>query len=785
MGIVLARIRGVDLIWVDRVGAVLLAAAGILDAASQPHRSLGVVAVVALIGLTGSVAARRSHPVGATLVAVSALIVFEAVSSYGGDGSVEVAAIALNFYTLGRHSQRGVSRGELAGLFAYWLAGAAVASYAPPGGTVGKVLGPWAFAGVLPFAVGWTLERRRALTRELAAGAALLREQQEVGARRAAAEERNRMARELHDVVAHCLSVMVVQTGAAGRIVSQDADAARDALRVVERTGREALVELRRIVGVLRRETDEVSDLAAPGLGRIDALIDRARAAGLPVELHVSGATRELSPGVDLVAYRVVQEALTNALKHAAAARASVCVVVGERDVELTVSDTGRGVDDPEVDGAGYGLRGMAERVALYGGELRAGPRPAGGFEVAARIPLHAAASGPASPTPSIRGTVEPSVGLRWPWLDPALAISSLVAFEVTVLSASDRRGPLWLNVALALGLALATLGRRRSPLLFLVVVAALGTVMNTYLTELKNLPLIGAYFALVPAYTVAAWAEQREAVAGLALLLGGAAASELTTQRGRAGDFIGAAFTVIAAWAAGRALRSYRRLTTELARTSARLDAEVGDRTRLAVAGERSRIARQLHAAVAGHVAAMVVQADAALRLIAEDPDGFRHAMDAIERTGRAALSEMRRILGVLRHDEDRDRRSPQPGIDQIYILIERARAHGRSIELTVNGDAETIAPGVELALYRILESALARATRRDGGAITVNLVFGERELGLRLTAQCAEPNGWPTDTMRERLALCDGRVDRDPVVDGDWTFSARVPRLEPEAFG
>ncbi len=787
MRTLVARITAVDLVWVDRGVAALFAAGAIADAASRPNRSLGVVAVGALIAMMGSVAWRRSRPAAATFVAVSALIVFETASRYDGDGSFEVAAIALNFYTLSRASQPGISRRELAGLFVYWLVGAAVASYVPHGGTVGKVVGGWAFAGVLPFAVGWTLEQRRALTRELRAGADLLREEQEVRARRAAVEERNRMARELHDVVAHCLSVMVVQTSAAGRIAARDAEAARGALREVERAGREALVELRRIVGVLRRESEDISDFAAPGLGRVEDLIEHTRAAGLCVELHVEGATWNLSPGVDLLGYRVVQEALTNALKHAGPARANVSVIVSERELELTVSDTGIGASDTDADAtaSGYGLRGMSERVELYGGELRAGPAAVGGYEVAARIPLDGVGPQPATlgaPARAQHVTAEPRAGLRWPWLDPALAVISLVAFEITVLGVGHRRGPLWLNLALAAALAVAALARRRSPLLFLVVVAVLGGVMNTYLIQLKDLPLVGAYFLLVPTYTIAAWAEQREAVSGLALLLGGAATSELITQRGKAGDFVGAVFTVIAAWTAGRAIRSYRKLSSELARTSARLAAEREDRARLAVAGERSRIARQLHAAVAGHVAAMVVQVDAALSLLEREPDQSRLAMEAVEDIGREALAEMRRILGVLRHNEDAGERSPQPGLDHVYALIERSRAQGQSVELTVDGEAGTLAPGVELGLYRILESALQSASQR--AAIAVGLCFGEHELELRLTAGCAGPNRWPTDTMRERLALCGGRVDPESVVDGGWRFTARVPRLAGEAL-
>ena len=180
---------------------------------------------------------------------------------------------------------------------------------------------------------------------------------------------------------------------------------------------------------------------------------------------------------------------------------------------------------------------------------------------------------------------------------------------------------------------------------------------MNAFLTTLDHSPLLAAYFLLVPAYTVAAWLARRQAVLALAFLLGSTAISELIAHHQPLGNLAGAAFTISAAWAAGRAIRARRALTSELQRTSARLTAEREDRAQLAVAGERSRIASELHAIVARSVAAMVVQAEGARSLLAEDPERADVAMGAIEDTGRQTLAEMRRILGVLRHGDDRGR--------------------------------------------------------------------------------------------------------------------------------
>ena len=407
---------------------------------------------------------------------------------------------------------------------------------------------------------------------------------------------------------------------------------------------------------------------------------------------------------------------------------------------------------------------------------MQAGPRSGGGFDVTARIPLDQNMPARSSANLQLRKTIT-ETRLRWPWLDPVLAGIVLVVLEAAVLGAHHRRGPLALNVLAVAAIAFVAVWRRRFPLAFLIVVGAVGSVMNRYLIDFNNSPLIGAYFVLVPPYTIAAWARDREAFAGLAVFIGGAAVSQLTTQRGKAGDFAGAALTVCAAWAAGRAMRSYRRLTADLQRTNARLALESEDRARLTVAGERSRIARELHAAVAQSVAAMVVQAEAALRLVGHDPAQADMAMSTIEATGRDALSEMRRILGVLRHGEDSGARAPQPGVDQIYTLIQQARDRGQEVELSVAGELGTLAVGVELGLYRILEGALQSADKHAGGPVGVSLRFDDEQLEVELTAPGKGPGVWPTDAMRARVVLCGGHVG---PVNGDdgWRFNAWLPR-------
>jgi signal transduction histidine kinase len=213
-------------------------------------------------------------------------------------------------------------------------------------------------------------------------------------ASRAVAEERARIARELHDVVGHSVSVMTVQASAVRRRLHPDQTVERDALETVESVGREALAEMRRMVAVLRSGDEEApSDRQPPpGLGQIERLADKFREAGLPVSVSVTGASRELAPGLDLTAYRIVQEGLTNTLRHAAGPRgAEVAIAYTQGSLELAVRDDGTAAAPFEDEADGHGLLGMRERVAVYGGSLVAGPRPEGGFELLASLPLEPA----------------------------------------------------------------------------------------------------------------------------------------------------------------------------------------------------------------------------------------------------------------------------------------------------------------------------------------------------------------------------------------------------------
>ncbi len=257
-------------------------------------------------------------------------------------------------------------------------------------GAPGDLVSGLAWVAIVPVGIpalaGRVLRSRNALNRRLDEQA---REIERNRAEREAAAvlgERTRIARELHDVVAHDVSVMLVQAAAAKRTVPADPERARAAIAAVEETGREALGELRRLLGVLRRGDEELALAPQPSLERIGSLVARMRATGLPVELEVAGEPVHLPPGVDAAAFRIVQEALVNVVRHAAATRALVRVDYEPEAVELVVSDDGVGGDGPIHDGRG--LVNLRERVALYGGELRADRRRPRGFELRARLPI-------------------------------------------------------------------------------------------------------------------------------------------------------------------------------------------------------------------------------------------------------------------------------------------------------------------------------------------------------------------------------------------------------------
>ncbi|MGN6430312.1 MAG: sensor histidine kinase [Gaiellaceae bacterium] len=265
------------------------------------------------------------------------------------------------------------------------LSGAAIVVYHDPSHSA-----PEFFFVPLLFSIGWlagyALQERAEQAEAAEQRASLAEREREAAARIAVAEERARIARELHDIVAHAVSVMVLQIGAVRHKLPDELGEDREALQGVEQAGRTALAEMRQLLSAMRRDGDSPELVPQPGLEHVESLLGEVRRAGLPVELHVEGEPPPVPRAVDLSAYRIVQEGLTNALKHAHATRADVNVRYRADALELEVRDNGVGAG--ESDGLGHGLVGMRERVKIYGGEMTAGTANGRGFVLNARLPL-------------------------------------------------------------------------------------------------------------------------------------------------------------------------------------------------------------------------------------------------------------------------------------------------------------------------------------------------------------------------------------------------------------
>ena len=367
--------RRTDPVLIDRaLVAVLLvvAEAELLVSTSGAERLLAALVAVAL---AAPLLVRRRHPLpagAAVLVAVAAQSILLDLDGFSLCATLSIVCAA---YAIGAHAER---RASVGGLLAFALGAGVHAAVFHPDAVGAALLGGVA----VPWAIGRIVRGNRRLTRELRDEAAQLEAGRARDARAAVTAERMRVARELHDAVAHNISVIAIQAAGADGIVERDPRRAAQCAALIEAVAGEALAELGSLAAA--------SPAPEPGLARVGALAGRARAGGLPVDLRVEGDRGALPAGVDLAAYRIVQEALANASKHAGEAHATVVVRYAASAVEVEVADDGAGPGAPGEtgDGAGHGLIGMRERVALYGGTLDVGRRPSGGFLVHARLPI-------------------------------------------------------------------------------------------------------------------------------------------------------------------------------------------------------------------------------------------------------------------------------------------------------------------------------------------------------------------------------------------------------------
>ncbi len=368
----------------DAVLGAALAVAGVAEVLTtdgvEPALAAPLIAVAAL-----ALAWRRRLPFTAFAVTVGISTLSALFAAPIDSLNLVIPMFAIAQYSVAAHAE--ARRAVLA--LGLCLVAVVLATFAADGPGADNLLFGSVVAGG-PWLAGWLVRRRTEHAVALALRAQELERSQAAREETAVAKERTRIAREIHDIVAHSVSVMTVQAGAVEEVVGRDAEAARAAASSIRRTGQQAQHDLRRLLGVLRDGDDRAPLAPQPGLTGLDDLLASVRRTGIAVDCRIEGEPRDLPPGIDLSAFRVLQEALTNVLKHARATTASVGVHYGQQEVAIEVVDDGIGTVGSGSAGAGggHGLAGMRERVALFGGELDAGPGPGGGFRVRALLPV-------------------------------------------------------------------------------------------------------------------------------------------------------------------------------------------------------------------------------------------------------------------------------------------------------------------------------------------------------------------------------------------------------------
>jgi signal transduction histidine kinase len=362
---------------------VLLAIVAEIKIWIVPGAGPNVVFIVGSLLWTLPLLLRRRFPFAAPVFTFAVQGAASAFDPTLGVETTALVALLLSFWVVGAENERSEASAGAAIGFASIVAVAELdARVSLENAVWGVILGGAACL------IAYSLERRGERGTELEGWARRLESDREERARTAVVEERTRIARDLHDVIAHSVSLMTVQAGAARLVLPDHPARAHEPLLAVEETGREALAEMRRVFGIVHGDEGDAALASQPGLARLSALLEQAGKAGLRVELEIEGARRTLPPGVDLTAYRIVQEALTNARKHGGPGRAQVTIRYGREALDVEITNDGRRTRVAKE--AGHGLVGMRERVSLYGGEFEAGPQREGGYAVRARLPVEA-----------------------------------------------------------------------------------------------------------------------------------------------------------------------------------------------------------------------------------------------------------------------------------------------------------------------------------------------------------------------------------------------------------
>ena len=672
-GRLLSVLRG-RAVLVDALAATALSAFAVWNLPRGLGPGAAAAGAACALVATLSICWRSRNPVGSVLVAGAALVGYEYVTRAQA-AYAQPVALLLNFYSAGAQGTSRRQLGQLTALVTYGIAVCAVVAAILDSLTVSTVAVHALPLVLAPALAGFLVARQRSLVGRLAVATEQLRAGEETRLAVARIRERNRVARELHDVVAHGVSVMVVQAGVARITVDNEPDVARAALAEVIGAGRAALTELRQILGMM----DSAAPAAVPpfGVDGIVALVELRRAAGLPVQISVTGDDFAAPVPVDTALYRLVQEALTNVVKHAGPAVTEVTVAIEPAEVRVRVHNAAADPDFVSVtEGSGQGLDGMRERVESASGRLWYGPQPDGGWEVwaqftlfPAEVPVGDEATRPA--TGRVRlGAGQAAGWLRQagPWAVTAVTLAALCA---DACLSGDRRGPLALNLVLVAGMALVLPWWRRFPLVFLVAVNLLALPVSNGLASINNPTVVSTYVFTVPIWAVAYWSASPAAVTGLVLTAAFDTGEGMYWHLGAWSIGPNVVLTVVL-WIAGRVVRRQRRVAANLGRARALLEAEQRDREELALSAERGRMVARLNSLVASEVSAMIETAESVMeQLGGAAASAGSSSIAEVERAGRQGLARLREILGLLRAEYDPDQFLPPPVLEDLRDLI------------------------------------------------------------------------------------------------------------------
>ena len=694
----------------DTIGgwkALAVAAVGILPLAVRRLAPLTVLLVIGAIDLIGPLLDVRDTTAQAASITIAAYTLV----AYGRAWRAAVAAVVVSAVYL-QH--------------------------------IGPWLAPWpvtlynlVFLGLVLYA-GLVQSRRRASAEALRAQEAELEAGRERVAELAVGEERARIARELHDVVAHGVELMVSRADAAARELNGDDDRSQREIGAIEDAGRGALVELRRLLGVLRRGNHLASETQAlPRLADIWGLVERSRASGLRVELQIDSTLDDVPAAVGLAAYRIVQEALTNVARHSGGGEAQVTIIRRDGEVLVDVVDEGADGDSEAAEprGGGHGLIGMRERAELLGGSLTVGRRSEGGFAVRAALPL----GPPAARATEVAETFDvaasagvdvPAAGSASHVLGAPLGWLRAHPVAMDLLMVGILGWTTWLELHLVPPPAhTMVFGPHRST----VVVLSLLIVGALLLRRLLPLSIVVAQVAM--RFTLALLGVPFPTSSGNAILVGiygvgairgGAAAASAaavamaatlprlwSAEWGRQ-----VAILVSIGWAAwiGYTALLVRKLRDDVKEAVAELERQRDLEVRGAIRQERIRVAREMHDVVAHSVSLMTVQAGAARSVVGLDHERARRALDAVRAAGQQALEEMDIVLTALRGGADDQ--VPPPDRRDVASLVEQSADSGLHVSLEVEGKPKDLDEGLELSVFRIVQEALTNVRKHSAGA-------------------------------------------------------------------